>query len=268
MNELQRHQLELFRCFEAVCRKLGLGYFLVCGSALGAVKYGGFIPWDDDMDVGLFRADYEVFLREAPALLPEHLFLQNYRTDPAFPAIFSKLRHSGTTCVEWAASDLPIHHGVFIDIFPLDGYPADKGERRRLEVRKAVLRRLLSTAFRPNRWWKWICISPFRLLGVHRHTAQIARRYEEMIAGYPTEGSAIIANHGNWQGRLEYAPASQYGDGVWGSFEGMQVRLPAQYDAYLRQKYGDYELDPPPAEQVGHHRCTVCDCRRSYREYV
>ena len=85
MNALQKRELELFQAFLQVCRQLKLPYFLVCGSALGAVKYQGFIPWDDDMDIAMLRPDYEVFLAQAPALLPGHIFLQNYKTDPAFP---------------------------------------------------------------------------------------------------------------------------------------------------------------------------------------
>ncbi len=125
MNALQKRELELFQAFLQVCRQLKLPYFLVCGSALGAVKYQGFIPWDDDMDIAMLRPDYEVFLAQAPALLPGHIFLQNYKTDPAFPAIYSKLRLSGTLFLEASARDLPIHQGIFIDLFPLDGYPAE-----------------------------------------------------------------------------------------------------------------------------------------------
>ena len=86
MNDLQRKEFDLFAAFTAVCDRLGLPYFLVCGSALGAVKYKGFIPWDDDMDVGMLRGDYERFLREAPALLPEYYFLQSYKSEPAYPS--------------------------------------------------------------------------------------------------------------------------------------------------------------------------------------
>lgn len=268
MNDLQKKEWELLQQFVGICDKLGLRYFLVCGSALGAVKYKGFIPWDDDVDVGMFREEYEIFLEKAPALLPEHIFLQSYRTDAAFPAIFSKLRNSNTTYIERSASKLPINHGIYIDIFPLDGYPKDKAAQKKLEWRKQIYRRLLSTAFLPNRPWKWLFIAPFRLLRVHKHTAYLAKRYEDLISQYPTAGSDVIANHGNWQGKLEYAPAIQYGDGVWGEFEGLRVRLPQQTDAYLSQKYGDYSLDPPITEQVGHHFYTCYDCDRSYKENV
>ena len=268
MNALQEKEFELLTLFTQVCDKLELRYYLVCGSALGAVKYKGFIPWDDDVDVGLMREDYEIFLEKAPSLLPDHIFLQNYRTDPAFPAIFSKLRNSNTAYIERSASRLPINQGIYIDIFPLDGYPNDKAEQKRLELRKQIYRRLLSTAYLPNRKWKWLFIAPFRLLRVHKHTDLLAKRYEAMITKYPVSCTEMVANHGNWQGKLEYAPAEQYGNGTWSEFEGLKVRIPEQYDAYLRQKYGDYKLDPPLSEQVGHHYYISYDCDCSYKELL
>lgn len=78
----------------------------------------------------------------------------------------------------------------------------------------------------------------------------------------------MVANHGNWQGKLEYAPLEQYGHGTWGTFEGLKVRLPEQYDAYLSQKYGNYRLDPPIEEQVGHHYSIAYDCNRSYKDML
>lgn len=151
MNELQQAEFALLKAFDQVCAKLGLKYFLVCGSALGAAKYRGFIPWDDDIDVALYREDYEIFCAHAAALLPEHLFVQNYRTDPAFPAIYSKLRDSNTTYIEKSARHLPIHHGIFIDVFPLDGYPDGRLARRRLEFFKRLYKHALAAAFSLDR---------------------------------------------------------------------------------------------------------------------
>lgn len=117
MTPLQEKELALLKEFVAICDRLQLRYYLVCGSALGAVKYQGFIPWDDDVDVALPRKEYEIFLAEAPSMLPPQFFLQDYRSDPAFPAIFAKLRDSNTTFLEKSASRLNIHHGIYMDIF-------------------------------------------------------------------------------------------------------------------------------------------------------
>ena len=84
--------MDLFREFTRICEELGLSYFAVQGTLLGAIRHGGFIPWDDDIDVGMLRKDYEVFLREAPSRLPEYYFLQTFRSDPEFYHCFGKLR--------------------------------------------------------------------------------------------------------------------------------------------------------------------------------
>lgn len=269
MTELQKTEFDILVQFDAVCRKLELPYFLVCGSALGAVKYGGFIPWDDDIDVAMYREDYELFLRKAPSLLPEHLFLQNWRTDPACPQIGSKLRDSRTTYIEKTAAKLPMHHGVFIDIFPLDGYPEGKLTRKIFEFRKRLYTAMLQSRceFPRSGAGRLIC-GACRLTGIANHTDRVAARYERMIARYPAAGGdGLLCNHANWQGVLDYSPRSHFGQGVQGTFEGLPVRLPAQYQSYLTQKYGDYSQDPPREQQAGHHHYLVCDCAAPYTDY-
>ena len=94
MNELQEKEFELLKIFVEICKKLNINYYMVCGTALGAVKYNGFIPWDDDIDVALCRKDYETFCESAQSYLPNGLFLQTYKTDKQFPHVFAKLRDS------------------------------------------------------------------------------------------------------------------------------------------------------------------------------
>ena len=77
MTKLQQTEFDLLKTTVDICDKLGITYYLVCGSALGAVKYSGFIPWDDDVDIAMPRLDYKRFCKEAPELLPEYYFLQN-----------------------------------------------------------------------------------------------------------------------------------------------------------------------------------------------
>lgn len=269
MNELQRIEFDLLRQFAAVCEKLNLRYYLVCGSALGAVKYSGFIPWDDDVDVAMPRQDYERFLREAPGYLPEGLFLQNYRTDPAFPQIFTKLRSNGTTYIEKTSAHLPIHHGIYIDIFPLDGYPPGKRDQYWLEFRKRIFLHMLTTAYtEPPLLRQKIEYRIKRALGLHKCTAQIAAAYEKMVSQWPCDGSEVWCNHGNWQGRRDYSHREIFGEGTATCFEGLTVNVPVQADVYLRRKYGDYTQDPPKEEQLGHHYYTVLDCSHPYTDYV
>lgn len=269
MNDLQRKELELLKCFIKVCETLNLKYYLVCGSALGAVKYNGFIPWDDDVDVALPRDDYDIFIKNAQCLFPEHVFLQNYQSDSAFPYFFSKLRDSSTTYIEKSVAHLPINHGVYIDVFPLDGYPKDEKEIKRFERKKRIYSLQLSCVYEAKRSLKGnVLCSIERMLGYHKRTLSTVMKIEKLISKYSVDTSSVWCNHGNWQGKLEYAPREQYGDGAIMKFEGIDVRVPAKYDDYLRQKYGDYRKDLPLEQQAGHHYYEVLDLLKPYTAYI
>ena len=269
MNEVQSKAQALLKCFVEICDKINVSYYLVCGTALGAVKYQGFIPWDDDIDVGLLRPDYERFLREAPKYLPEHYFLQNYRTDPAFPQPYTKLRDSSTTFIETNKAHLSINHGIYIDVFPLDGYPKEKKEQEKLEWKKRILSWQWGCALKGKRSFiATIHCTVFRLLGCHKRTAKILKKYEQEISAYSIEEADVWCNHGNWQGKLEYADKRQYGQGAEAIFEGIKVRIPENFDAYLTQKYGDWRADLPEEQKKSHHFNLVTDAKRPYTYYI
>lgn len=269
MNELQRIEFDLLKNFVEICEKLDLNYYLVCGTALGAVKYNGFIPWDDDIDVALCRNDYNVFCEKAQELLPEGVFLQTYITDKGYPCIFAKLRNSNTTYIEKSYRKILMNQGVYIDVFPLDGYPNDVKIQKRLERKKLFYKLELLSVFDTNCSLKVkILRRIFRILGIHKRTNDILSKYEKMISAYPIESSNVWCNHGNWQGQLEYAPKEQYGNGVIMDFEGLKVRVPERYDEYLTQKYGDWRADLPKEKQNGHHYYSVMDLSKPYTEYI
>ena len=106
--------------FDRVCKQLGINYTLSSGTLLGAVRHGGFIPWDDDIDVAMLREDYNKFIAEGQQLLPEHLFIQTYETDKNYPLNFSKIRDVSTVLIEYCTRNLQMKNGAYIDIFPID----------------------------------------------------------------------------------------------------------------------------------------------------
>lgn len=268
MTDLQYVELNILKEFITVCEQLNLKYYLVCGSALGAAKYKGFIPWDDDVDVALPREDYNLFCERAQKLLPNHLFLQNNVTDPRFPLLFSKIRDSRTTYIEKSMSTLPINHGIYIDVFPIDGYPVSLKEQRGIEKEKK--RYALSTLCCLNVGLSWkarFLVAFERLLGYDKQPSRYIKRINRFISAYSTEQSSVWCNHGNWQGVREYAPKEQYGNGIMMTFEGLNVRIPERFDEYLTQKYGDWRADLSEDKKVGHHFYTVCDIKHSYKQY-
>lgn len=269
MTELQKKEFEILKAFVAICEQLQLRYYLVCGSCLGAVKYGGFIPWDDDIDVAMPRADYSVFCEKAQELLPAHLFIQTNETDKGYPNIFAKLRDSGTTFIEKGMAELDINHGVYIDVFPLDGYPDDQKEQQRFEMQKTKLKHKINCIYShkldlPHTLMR----SLRRMCGYRRHTAQYVSELSALCSSNDLESSALWCNFGNWQGKKEYAPREQYAEGTDAVFEGLTIRIPKDYDAYLSQKYGDWRADLPEDQQRGHHYYVICDTEKPYSRYV
>lgn len=276
MTELQKKEFDILRAFVTACEKLELSYFLVCGSALGAVKYGGFIPWDDDIDVALPRRDYEIFLARAKDVLPDWCFVQNYRTDPCFHLLGTKLRDSRTTFVESMCEGLNIHHGVFIDVFPLDGHWDTPKAYKRIRRQRRVFDGKRRVHLEYNRFSPANLLSTRtffyyisnRLFGLYGDTAKAIARFEGVISAFPTDESDVWCNHANSSSPREFAPRNQYGKGAEAIFEGLQIRIPERYDEYLAQKYGDWRAELPEEQKVGHHDHVIFDPNRSYRDYI
>lgn len=121
LNELQKTQLSMLRDFDAVCRKNNIPYQLFSGTALGAVRHHGFIPWDDDIDVVMLRENYERFFDTAAKDFDSQKYYVQREFTEHWPMFFSKLRLNGTTYIEkYHSHDAEIHQGVYIDIFPCD----------------------------------------------------------------------------------------------------------------------------------------------------
>lgn len=268
MNELQLKELELLKVFIDICTQNKLKYYLVCGSTLGAVKYKGFIPWDDDIDVAMPREDYELFCKYAPRKLPKKYFLQTYKTETEFRAVYAKLRDSSTTFIEASVADKNMNHGINIDIFPLDGYPKKKKEQCLLEIRKKFYVLILSLPNKRHSAYKEMIIKLIRFFFSKKTYDRVIRKYDNMIKKYCVSSSEILANHGNWQGKLDYVDKNVFGNGIFYEFEGLDVIIPSQYDTYLRKKYGDYEKDPPADIQKSHHIFSVIDVHKPYSYYI
>ena len=123
-EQLKKHQaalMELLTVFDNICRRLGISYQLFAGTALGAVRHKGFIPWDDDLDIIMLRPEYERFLKEAPAEPESEKYFLQSEFSEHWPMFFSKLRKNGTACIErYVPRDELMHQGIYIDIFPCD----------------------------------------------------------------------------------------------------------------------------------------------------
>lgn len=153
LREIQLATLDILKEVVKVCDRHGLTYYLSGGTLLGAVRHGGFIPWDDDLDIELPWKDYKKFLRYAEKELPADLFVQTFYKDPGYPNIFMMVRKNGTCAMPTAAKDLPIHWGVEVDIFPIIGLYRNGKLRNYQKKQMRHISKILSIEYKK-------CVSP------------------------------------------------------------------------------------------------------------
>lgn len=124
LRSVQLIQLELLLEVDRICKKCGIKYNIIAGTLLGAVRHGGYIPWDDDADVALLRPEYEKFRIACETELDNSRFyFQDHRNTKGYRWGYGKLRRKGTEFVRKNQEHMPYDQGIFIDIFPLDNVP-------------------------------------------------------------------------------------------------------------------------------------------------
>ena len=268
LNEIKKRELEILKAVTDVCDRLGTEYFIVQGTLLGAVRHGGFIPWDDDVDIGMMRPDYDRFISGAQALLPEGLFLQNRYTEPNYPHGFAKVRFTRSAFVEYSCRKLDIDHGIFIDVFPFDRYPDDPIRAAVLNTKKLLLRyrvrsMLCSPETRaplPKRALQKLLCAVSR--AVYPDIEEALDKQTELY-GSCKKGRRVIS-HGSPWGKRELIPAEWVEKTCTLSFEGLSVKAPAGYREYLAKVYGDYMKLPPEEKRVSHHEVFYLNTSRAY----
>ena len=271
-EKLRETELDILKAFIEVCEKLHLKYYALGGTMLGAVRHSGFIPWDDDIDVGMLREDYEILMEKGQALLPDHLFLQNRKTDPGCPVPYAKIRDSRTAFIETVYRYKKMNHGIFIDIFPLDYYPDDDAEGKRLFRKKEIIGYRM---YREYNIPKETRSSPIKelikntistaLVPVYPSADKAVNKLDEQFKSLK-KSKRVTNYYGVWS-KKEIVPCEWYGDGCSGVFEGITIQLPSEYDKLLTQIFGNYMEYPPVEERVAHHYTEVIDPYNSYLQY-
>lgn len=270
-EKLKVIELDMLKIFIGICSKLDIKYYVLGGTMLGAVRHKGFIPWDDDIDVGLYRRDYELFCQKAQELLPEGLFLQTGETDPEYIGGFAKIRNSNTTFVESSTKKFRINHGVYLDIFPLDYYPETKAEQRLFELKNRIIKMRLRREYtlddrakgsRAKEFAAAVASAAAMLIYPTVESACTAR--EKLYTS--VKSSEMFANYNGAWGKKEIVPAFWYGEGRMMPFEDIQVCVPEHCEKWLAQVYGDYMQFPPEEKRVTHHFTELIDLDRPYTE--
>nr|MBQ6241663.1 LicD family protein [Lachnospiraceae bacterium] len=260
-------ELDLARTLYETCRDHGLTCFLVGGSMLGAVRHHGFIPWDDDIDIAMPRADYEELLAH-PEWFSEPYFLQTPDTDPGYFYSYAKLRNSRTTAATPSFMYQPINQGVMADIFPLDPWVPEEGEP--LYHRIMALNRDNSSYMRRShphlspeeqaRADSWSGRDPYEN---RKEIDRLARSFEGRETAYVSHAVITVdAYHSN------YFPKADLAEQILVPFEGIELPIPAGYDDFLTREYGDYMSPPPGGVRSSGHLEFIFDPDRPYKEVL
>lgn len=249
LRQLQMIQLEMLEEVDRICKKCGIKYNIIAGTLLGAVRHGGYIPWDDDADVALLRPEYEKFRKACKTELDKTRFVfQDHRNTKGYRWGYGKIRRKNTLFLREFQEHMPYFQGVFIDVFPLDNVPDNYMLRS--------VHNFLCFGVRKFLWSE---------VGQYADKSIIKRKVYSLMAKVPAKAVfdfyAFLMVTGNckrtdWVRILTFpTPNSEYGykrkwyeSSVDTVFEGKVFSGIKNYDEYLSFKFGDY-MELPPEEK-------------------
>lgn len=266
-RKLQLAQLDLLLELKEICEKNNINYFLIGGTLLGAVRHKGFIPWDDDIDVGMMRSDYEKFRKVCDSELSDDYKLYDWNIDKSSPLAFMKLKIKGTKLIEDIAINSQVNNEIFIDIFPYDMCPSGK-LKKKIHATKILLYKkimLIRCGYRmsENRkvLRKYLNKSLYKLLELMfaRYSVdEIRKLYEKEEFRYNNDDTDCCVNlSGSYSYKTEMQNLEILKSFSELEFEKNKFSVPVLYDKYLRGVYGDYMELPPKAMQVPRHNIGV-----------
>jgi len=257
LRDAQMLMVDVLKAVHELCEKHGIKYFLDAGTLIGAVRHKGFIPWDDDVDIGMPREEYNKFLEIAPKELPKHLFLQTFETDEYYNVYPTpcKVRYNNTLFLEEGTEEnSKMHNGIFIDVFPYDSLP-------KLKITYKIQRTL---SYNILKSFKRLRDMPEYLSFKNKITFSF---YKLVVKMFPNKRRLQFFNYlvkwndpkSDYMGYgvdtywSEYVyKKSDYFDLAKLEFEGQYFYAPKNYDAILTELYGDYMTMPKEEDRVWH----------------
>lgn len=266
-RKMQLLELDMLLDFDRVCQKHNIRYTIVGGTMLGAVRHNGFIPWDDDADIGMLREEYEKFKSVASDLNPKVCFFQDHTTDQNYRWGYGKLRRTGTKYVRIGQEHLMCKTGIFVDIFPLDDCPKSIVGQMIQDFYCYCCRKVL-----------WSEVGRFASKGVCRY-------WYTLLSKIPTSFVFSLLNLYTKRSRNEndclvrtlcftsigklyykHSLKERYGlpkhwflECIEYDFENIKLMGSQDYDKVLSFWFGDYMTLPPENQREQHSACSFID---------
>lgn len=279
MKKIWAVELDLLSELMRVCREHSLTFFADGGTLLGAVRHGGMIPWDDDIDLTMMRKDFEKLCKIAPTAFKKPYFFQTEETDPGSRRGHAQLRNCMTTGILTSEYQRhvfrkPFNQGIFIDIFPLDGIPDNKkecqkffGQLTRVKKKSDYIYKYTEGYRVSEKIWQRPRRSLIHFILTHMHASykNNYNKWQEMLRCSPfTETEKI--------GKLCFLPMEKnriwyrkdFESSIYHKFEMLEIPIPVGYERILNIFYGNWEKY---VIGTSSHGGVIFDTEQSYIEY-
>lgn len=271
MKRVWKLQIDMFKEVERICKKHNISYFADSGTLLGAVRHNGFIPWDDDIDLGMTRDNYEHFRKVVHEELDPKYFFQANETEKKFFRVHGQLRCNNTTMLIKYDYKKKHHKGVFIDIFVYDKVPTNEKKDNRLRKKLDIMRRLIfykqevyNTGIK--KLIKNIIgnIGVLLMGGFNRAVTKfekVCTKYNNLTENYYYDAIGYNTNHKKLRMSAEMIESKT----IPATFEYTTIEIISDYDSYLKEMYGNNYMTPIKASTD--HGGLFIDLDNDYSKY-
>lgn len=267
MKAVWKVQMEIAQKIVEVCNRYNLKVWYDSGSMLGAIREKGFIPWDDDIDLGMMREDFEKLLSVSDKEFEYPYFFQTGYNDKGFFACHAKVRRSDTTGALICETFNRYNQGIFVDIFIFDKVPSTERALEIHNILNPLRERMVNTGiefFTPINLYKRLCATIYFFFHDYSNyfsvIDNIAKQYEHSDCEYVT---SLTYPYGHPERNIHRK--SLYDEIIFVPFEDIMVPVPKGYDEILTNWYGDY-MKPSKIPTI--HGTAIFDTHTPYKELI